>query len=44
MNWQQRVEALDAIANFYAETVGHIVLSAAIAALDKHMYLAKLAR
>ena len=37
------VEALDAIANFTQEQVDHIVHQAAIAALDKHMYLAKLA-
>ena len=37
------VEALDAMANFTQEQVDHIVHQAAIAALDKHMYLAKLA-
>lgn len=37
------VEALDAMANFRQEQVDHIVHQAAIAALDKHMYLAKLA-
>ena len=37
------VEALDAMANFTQEQVDHIVHHAAIAALDKHMYLAKLA-
>ena len=37
------VEALDAMANFTQEQVEHIVHQAAIAALDKHMYLAKLA-
>ena len=36
-------EALDAMANFTQEQVDHIVHQAAIAALDKHMYLAKLA-
>ena len=39
----QGVEALDAMANFTQEQVDHIVHQAAIAALDKHMYLAKLA-
>ena len=34
------VEALDAMANFTQEQVDHIVHQAAIAALDKHMYLA----
>ena len=33
------VEALDAMANFTQEQVDHIVHQAAIAALDKHMYL-----
>lgn len=37
------VEALDAMSNFTQEQVDHIVHQAAIAALDKHMYLAKLA-
>ena len=37
------VKALDAMANFTQEQVDHIVHQAAIAALDKHMYLAKLA-
>ncbi len=37
------VEALDAMANFTQEQVDHIVHQAAIAALDKHMYLANLA-
>ena len=37
------VEALDAMANFTQEQVDHIVHHAAIAALDKHMYLAKMA-
>ena len=37
------VEALDAMADFTQEQVDHIVHQAAIAALDKHMYLAKLA-
>lgn len=37
------VEALDAMANFTQEQVDHIVHQAAIAALDKHMYLAKMA-
>ncbi|MBS6273271.1 MAG: bifunctional acetaldehyde-CoA/alcohol dehydrogenase [Streptococcus salivarius] len=37
------VEALDAMTNFTQEQVDHIVHQAAIAALDKHMYLAKLA-
>ena len=37
------VEALDVMANFTQEQVDHIVHQAAIAALDKHMYLAKLA-
>ena len=37
------IEALDAMANFTQEQVDHIVHHAAIAALDKHMYLAKLA-
>ena len=37
------VEALDAMANFTQKQVDHIVHQAAIAALDKHMYLAKLA-
>ena len=37
------VEALDAMSNFTQEKVDHIVHQAAIAALDKHMYLAKLA-
>ena len=37
------VEALDAMANFTQEQVDHIIHQAAIAALDKHMYLAKLA-
>ena len=37
------VESLDAMANFTQEQVDHIVHQAAIAALDKHMYLAKLA-
>ena len=37
------VEALDAMANFTQEQVDNIVHQAAIAALDKHMYLAKLA-
>lgn len=37
------VEALDAMANFTQEQVDHIVHQAAIAALDKHMHLAKLA-
>ncbi|EWM57358.1 hypothetical protein Y018_09360 [Streptococcus thermophilus TH982] len=37
------IEALDAMANFTQEQVDHIVHQAAIAALDKHMYLAKLA-
>ena len=37
------VESLDAMANFTQEQVDYIVHQAAIAALDKHMYLAKLA-
>ena len=37
------VEDLDAMSNFTQEQVDHIVHQAAIAALDKHMYLAKLA-
>lgn len=37
------VEALDAMSNFTQEQVDHIVHQVAIAALDKHMYLAKLA-
>ena len=37
------VESLDAMANFTQEQVDHIVHQAAIAALDTHMYLAKLA-
>ena len=37
------VEALNEMANFTQEQVDHIVHQAAIAALDKHMYLAKLA-
>ncbi|WP_455459791.1 bifunctional acetaldehyde-CoA/alcohol dehydrogenase [Streptococcus salivarius] len=37
------VEALNEMANFTQEQVDHIVHHAAIAALDKHMYLAKLA-
>ena len=37
------VEALDDMANFTQEQVDNIVHQAAIAALDKHMYLAKLA-
>ena len=37
------VEALGAMSNFTQEQVDHIVHQAAIAALDKHMYLAKLA-
>ena len=37
------VEALDAMSNFTQEQVDHIVHQAAIAALDKHMYLGKLA-
>ena len=37
------VEALDVMSNFTQEQVDHIVHQAAIAALDKHMYLAKLA-
>ena len=41
MNWQQRVlKPFDAMANFTQEQVDHIVHQAAIAALDKHMYLA----
>lgn len=37
------VEALNEMADFTQEQVDHIVHQAAIAALDKHMYLAKLA-
>ena len=37
------VEALNEMADFTQEQVDHIVHHAAIAALDKHMYLAKLA-
>ena len=44
MNWTIKgVEALNEMADFTQEQVDHIVHHAAIAALDKHMYLAKLA-
>ena len=36
-------KGVEALANFTQEQVDHIVHQAAIAALDKHMYLAKLA-
>ncbi|MGQ9412554.1 bifunctional acetaldehyde-CoA/alcohol dehydrogenase [Streptococcus pluranimalium] len=40
---EQAVVALDAMADFTQEQVDHIVHQAAIAALDKHMLLAKMA-
>ena len=44
MNWQQKgLKPLMLWLTFTQEQVDHIVHQAAIAALDKHMYLAKLA-